>query len=295
VKVLIIGSTGMLGYSLFTNLNDYSELDVYGTARSIKGKEQFFANCADKLFKDVDVHNVKSLENVIATLHPDVVVNCIGLIKQHSISKQHVDAISINSHLPHKLASICDKHNAKLIHFSTDCVFSGQTGDYRENDVPDAQDLYGKSKCLGEVDYEPHLTLRTSIIGHELSSNVSLIDWFLSQKGKIKGFSKAVFSGLPTCTIARLLAEKILPNSELSGLYQLSVEPIDKFSLLKLVAKFYKKDIEIEESTALCIDRSLNSERLRQEIDFNVPSWGVLISEMYSDYSKRYEGLKCKN
>ena len=290
MKVLIVGATGMLGYSLFSNLSDYPELDVYGSVRNIKGKEPFFSEHRDKVFVDVEVSDTVSIEAIIDKIKPNVVLNCIGLIKQHGISKQHIDSIAINSLLPHQLASICERHNAKFIHFSTDCVFSGQKGEYLESDKPDAQDLYGKSKRLGEVDYSPHLTLRTSIIGHELASNVSLIDWFLSQKNTTKGFSKAIFSGLPTCVIARLLAENILPRPELTGLYHLSVEPVDKLTLLQLVAEIYNKDIVIEGSTDLIIDRSLNSDRLRKLIDFNIPSWETLITDMNSDYQKRYQG-----
>ena len=290
MKVLVIGATGMLGYSIFSCLSEYPEYDVYGTVRSLENKEHFFTNHLSRIITDVDVSRLNELEEAIANIKPNIVINCIGLIKQHGISKQHVDAISINSLLPHTLAVICDRVDAKLIHFSTDCVFTGNKGDYLESDMPDAQDLYGKSKCLGEVNYGHHLTLRISIIGHELSSNVSLIDWFLSQNDKTKGFSKAIFSGLPTCILAKLIAENILPNEDLSGLYQLSVDPIDKYTLLKLVAKIYQKNIYIEESEELVINRSLNSKPLRVAINFKVPTWESLITDMHSDYKKRYQG-----
>ena len=290
MKILIIGATGMLGYSLFSNLSEYSELDVYGTVRNIKGKEHFFREYIDKIIEGVEIDSIHNVDNVISNLKPDIVINCIGLIKQHDISKQHTDAITINSLLPHQLASICTRLEIRFIHFSTDCIFSGKKGGYLEGDIPDATDLYGKSKRIGEVDYSPHLTLRTSIIGHELSSSVSLIDWFLSQENKTKGFSRAIFSGLPTCVIAKILAEYILPNGDITGVYQLSVEPIDKYSLLKLVAGIYNKEIEIEDSTDLVIDRSLNSDRLQQLINFKVPTWESLISDMHSDYKKRYQG-----
>ncbi|WP_220733718.1 dTDP-4-dehydrorhamnose reductase family protein, partial [Shewanella morhuae] len=287
MKILIIGATGMLGYSLFKNLSDAEHLDVYGTVRSIKGKEKFFNGCEDHLFTDIDVNALSTIEGVIEQIKPSVVINCIGLIKQQSISKQHVDAVAINSLLPHQLASFCDEYDCKLIHFSTDCIFDGSKGGYNETDTPDARDLYGRSKCLGEVDYFPHLTLRTSIIGHELDSSVSLVDWFLSQESSTKGFSKAIFSGLPTSVIARLLIDNILPANELSGLYQLSVEPIDKFTLLNLIAEIYSKKIEIVESTELQIDRSLNSDRLRSTLNLEVPSWKALTSEMHDDYKHR--------
>ncbi|EJL7016531.1 SDR family oxidoreductase, partial [Vibrio cholerae] len=205
MKILIVGTTGMLGYSLFTNLSEHDGYEVFGTVRNILGKEKFFEEYLDNLIFDIDVNDFSRLKFAIETIKPDVVINCIGLIKQHDISKQHINAIEINSLLPHKIAQVCDGISAKLIHFSTDCVFSGKTGKYIESDIPDATDIYGKSKCLGEVNYGKHLTLRTSIIGHELNTSVSLIDWFLTQNNKVNGFSKAVFSGLPTCYIANIL------------------------------------------------------------------------------------------
>lgn len=289
MRLLILGATGMLGYSLFSNLRELRELEVFGTVRSIKGKESFFEDALSSLIFDVDVTETTETEHVIASIKPDVVINCIGLIKQHSISKQHVSAIEINALLPHQIANLCDKYSAKLIHFSTDCVFSGKEGLYSETSIPDATDLYGKSKCLGEVDYAPHLTLRTSIIGHELNSSISLIDWFLSQSGEVKGFSKAVFSGLPTCYIAKLLSEYILKAPELSGLYHLSVAPIDKYTLLKQVAEIYSKEVVINEFTDFEIDRSLNSQQLIQKLGLALPSWHALINYMHNDYVNRYQ------
>ncbi|MCY9835626.1 dTDP-4-dehydrorhamnose reductase family protein [Aeromonas media] len=293
MNVLILGATGMLGYSLFSNLADYHQLNVTGTVRSLSGKACFFDKLQAPLLKNIDVTDITSIEYAIQQAKPDAVVNCIGLIKQHDIAKQHVAAIEINALLPHQLATLCDQYRARLIHFSTDCVFDGLKGLYQESDLPTATDLYGKSKCLGEVNYGRHLTLRTSIIGHELNSAVSLVDWFLSQHGEMNGFSKAIFSGLPTCYIAKILAEKILTDTSLNGLYHLSVEPIDKLSLISLVAEIYGKSIIINESQQLVIDRSLDSSRLRRAIDFTPPSWRELIEFMHSDYLRRY--AVCKN
>lgn len=289
MRILILGATGMLGYSLFSNLREINGFDVFGTVRNIKGKEAFFEEALSSLIFDVDVTQAAEIERAIAYVKPEVVINCIGLIKQYDVSKQHVNAIEINALLPHQIARLCDQHSAKLIHFSTDCVFSGKEGLYTEKSTPDATDLYGKSKCLGEVDYAPHLTLRTSIIGHELNSSVSLIDWFLSQAGEVKGFSKAVFSGLPTCYVAKLLAENILKSPELSGLYHLSVAPIDKYTLLKQVAETYSKQVDINEFTDFEIDRSLNSEKLTQRLGLDLPLWPELIDYMHKDYVKRYQ------
>ncbi len=287
MKVLVIGATGMLGYSIFSNLSELSNFDVYGTVRNVKGLESFFP-LTDKLIPNVDVKDFATLEKAVLGVKPDVVINCIGLIKQHDVSKQHVEAIEINALLPHKIAQLCDSIQARLVHFSTDCVFDGKTGSYLETDLPTATDLYGKSKCLGEVDYGKHVTLRTSIIGHELKSSVSLIDWFLSQEGSVKGFSKAVFSGLPTVYVAKVLADYVLPNPSLSGLYQLSVDPIDKFSLISKVADVYSKQIEIEKFEDFVMDRSLNSTKFREDTGFVAPSWDELVAIMHTDYRKRY-------
>ncbi|TKB46138.1 dTDP-4-dehydrorhamnose reductase family protein [Thalassotalea mangrovi] len=289
MKVLIIGATGMLGYSLFSNLSENNTLDVWGTVRNIDGKERYFRGREKKLIHGVDISNIENLKAVINQLKPNFVLNCIGLIKQYKESKSPVAAISINSLFPHQLASMCDQAGSKLIHFSTDCVFSGNKGAYTEESTPDAKDVYGRSKLLGEVDYAPHLTLRTSIIGHELSSNVSLVDWFLTQSGKVKGFSKAIFSGLPTCYIAKILSESVFHLPELSGLYHLSVDPIDKYSLLQKVSDEYEKEIEIEESDELVIDRSLSSKRFQDATGFKAPSWDHLLKEMHQDFLKYHK------
>ncbi|ACA85947.1 dTDP-4-dehydrorhamnose reductase family protein [Shewanella woodyi] len=289
MRILVVGATGMLGYSLFSNLNEHAHLSVFGTVRSIVGKEAFFSNVQQQLVTGVDAYDIVSLQHAIETVAPDVVINCVGLIKQHGISKQHIDAVKINALLPHELANICDRFDARLIHFSTDCVFTGDIGFYSEESLPDARDLYGKSKCLGEVNYGKHLTLRTSIIGHELTSAVSLVDWFLSQGESTRGFSKAVFSGLPTCYIAKLLADCILINPEIVGLFHLSVDPIDKHTLLELIAEQYQKQITITDSQELVIDRSLNSDKFRQLTQFSPPEWSELVGYMYKDYVRRYK------
>ncbi|MCG6229916.1 dTDP-4-dehydrorhamnose reductase family protein [Vibrio furnissii] len=287
MKVLVVGATGMLGYSIFSNLSDSNDLDVYGTVRSVDGLEKFFPS-VDKLLLNVDIKEFETLEYSIKQTKPDVVINCIGLIKQHDMSKQHVEAVEVNALLPHKIAQVCSSIDARLIHFSTDCVFDGKAGNYVETDLPTATDLYGKSKCLGEVEYGSNITLRTSIIGHELKSSVSLVDWFLSQEGTVKGFSKAIFSGLPTAYVAKVLKEYVLPNTSLSGVYQLSVDPIDKYSLISKISEVYSKDIEIEKFEDFVIDRSLNSSKFREETGFVPPTWDYLVEFMHEDYIKRY-------
>lgn len=186
MNVLVLGATGMLGYSIYSNLSENKSLDVFGTVRSIGDKVNYFKDLTENLVQGVDIYDFDSVISVVNDIKPDVVINCIGLIKQHDVSKLHTDAVYVNALLPHKLAKLCSASGAKLIHFSTDCVFTGEIGNYTEKSKPDALDLYGSSKRLGEVDYGGHLTLRTSIIGHELTSDVSLVDWFLSQSGSEK-------------------------------------------------------------------------------------------------------------
>jgi len=288
MRILVLGASGMLGYSIFANLSDQPGYNVFGTLRALK-KDDYFNRYRENLIEGVDVNDFNTVLSVIGRIKPDAVINCIGLIKQLDISRLQVPTIYINSLLPHRLADACDGIGARLIHFSTDCVFSGEVGSYTETDRPDSIDLYGRSKALGEVNSLNHLTLRTSIIGHELYTSNSLVDWFLSQNQGVKGFDRAIFSGLPTVFIAKVLAEKILPKYDLGGLYNLSVAPISKYELLQLVAKSYGKEISIDRDVDFVIDRSLDSSALSREIgEFKLP-WDQLINLMHSDYIKRYK------
>ena len=288
MKVLVLGATGMLGYSLFRNLSKYSDLNVYGVVRSITKTKKYFKSYEHKLLLCKDANNFDLLNAAINKVMPDVVINCIGLIKQHQKSNESDLAIEINALLPHRIAKICNIAKCKLVHFSTDCCFDGKLGGYTELDSPNSTDLYGRTKILGEIDYNPHLTLRTSIIGHELISKVSLIDWFLNQENDVTGYSKAIFSGLPTFYIAELLATKILRAQNLTGLYHLSGKPIDKYSLLLLVSKLYEKNIKIYKDKRFSIDRSLNSSLLQKELQFIPKEWPELIEGMHNDYTEHY-------
>ena len=287
-KLLVLGANGMLGGSLHRYFTD-AQHTVVGTVRSAAALKQLADMGFDNVIQGVDVTDSTKLEEVIAELQPDYVFNCIGLIKQLSKSEQPIAAIEINSLLPHQLAAICSKYDSRLVHFSTDCVFSGATGGYTESSLPDATDLYGRSKLLGEINYEKHITLRTSIIGHELDSNVSLVNWFLSQTGSVKGFSNAVFSGLPTCYVAEFINDYVLTQPDLSGLYHLSVDPIDKYQLLLLIKKQYGIDIEIIDYPDFVIDRSLDSSVLRELVNFKPPTWAELVEKMNNEFNKYFK------
>jgi len=281
MKVLVLGVTGMLGSTLFRYLSAETNYQVWGTLRSPAGCKHFSSDTYSRLISHIDVLDSDNLVSVMEQVRPDVVINCVGLIKQLADAKDPLTALPLNAMFPHRLANLCALSGARLVHISTDCVFSGHKGMYAEQDVSDAKDLYGKSKFIGELHDASHaVTLRTSIIGHELQSNESLIDWFLSQKESTKGYEKAIFSGLPTIELARVIKKYVIPRPELNGLYHVSVEPIDKLSLLKLVAEVYHKEIDIVPDDRVCIDRSLDSSRFQQATGYIPPSWPELVKSM---------------
>ena len=280
-NILIFGASGMLGSALMKHFIKKKEFNVYGTVRSKSSVENCSALFLSRCLYNIDVELEKDIDNAFSKAKPDIVINCIGLVKQLSESNDPLSVLPINSLLPHKLSKMCASHNARLIHFSTDCVFSGKVGMYKESDNPDAIDLYGMSKYIGEVADKHCITLRTSIIGHELNGNRSLIDWFLGEEGSINGFKKAIFSGLPTKEIANIIEKFVIPSSELHGLYHLSAEPIDKYKLLSMVANTYSKKIDIIADIEYQIDRSLNSQRFREITGYEPPEWQVLINRMH--------------
>ena len=280
-KILVLGASGMLGNAVLRVLAGSPQLDVVGTVRSSRSVGLLPNILRERLISGVDVENSDTLVSLFSKVRPAVVINCIGLVKQLAESDDPLQAIPVNSVLPHRLARLCDAVGARLVHMSTDCVFSGKRGMYSETDFPDADDLYGRSKFLGEVDYPNAITLRTSIIGHERDGARSLINWFLSQEGQVKGYARAVFSGFPTVEIARIIRDYVIPNPELHGVFNVSAEPINKFDLLTLVAEVYGKSIEIVSDDKLVIDRSLDSTRFRQATGFSPEQWPQLIRRMH--------------
>ena len=283
MNVLILGANGMLGSAFMRVLAPDSALKTWGTVRMASTQALFSKALATRLICGIDVLQASQLECAFDQIKPELVINCIGLVKQDIQANKPVQAIAINALLPHQLAKLCQARNARLIHFSTDCVFSGDRGDYRETDSPDAEDLYGRSKLLGELNDPNTLTLRTSIIGHELVGSKGLLEWFLAQEGSCSGYTKAVFSGLPTVVLAQLVRDTVIPRPDLTGVYHVSAEPISKYNLLKAIATQYGKVIDIVPSDALVIDRSLNSERFSKQTGWVAPSWDIMIKKMHSD------------
>lgn len=279
--ILVLGASGMLGNTIYRYFSGNQKYETYGSTRSHHSFKLFPGFLKKNIISGVSIEDNDSLVKLFSRTKPDHVINCIGLVKQLSEIEDPLIAIPLNSLLPHRLARLSEISNARLIHFSTDCVFSGREGGYKESDLPDAKDLYGLSKYLGEVDYPNAITLRTSIIGHELGGARSLIGWFLSQNDSVQGFRKAVFSGLPTVEVARVIDDYVLPHKDLRGLYHLSVDPINKYDLLNLVATQYAKKIEIIPNDQLVIDRSLDSTRFQKQTGFKPKTWVQLIQEMH--------------
>lgn len=280
-RLLVLGASGMLGNAVLRWFAQDAAYEVFGSVRSLASVKGLQAQAPQVQFvAGIDVESLDSLTRLFAQVRPDVVLNCIGVVKQLAEADDPLTAIPINSLLPHRLARLAQVAGARLVHVSTDCVFTGMKGGYLESDPSDAQDLYGRSKLMGEVDYENAVTLRTSIIGHELNSAHGLVGWFLSQTGPVRGFTKAIFSGLPTVELARVIQQHVLPHPELRGTYHVSAAPIDKYTLLKLVATAYGRTTEVAPDDKLVIDRSLNSERFRATTGYQPPAWPDLVQRM---------------
>lgn len=282
MKILIIGSTGMLGNTMMRVLSEQRNLKIFGTARSQKAKNYFQSKIADCLIYPVNVNENKTLKDLFSRCNPDIVINCVGLVKQSSHSSDPLSMISLNSLLPWRLAELCEKNSSRLIQISTDCVFSGLKGLYCESDIPDAKDIYGRSKLLGELSYPHTTTIRTSIIGHEIVSRHGLLEWFLSQEGQCYGYTNAIFSGLPTVVLSQIIRDELIPRQDLSGVYHVAADPISKYNLLKLIGLVYKKKIKIIPDNKIVVNRSLNAERFLGVTNYVVPPWTELVNTMHA-------------
>ncbi len=281
LRVLILGVTGMLGSTLFRFFSESEDYITYGTVRNRKKLDLVLDITNKNIISGVDALDMDSIINAFNVAKLDIVINCIGIIKQLDAAKDHLISISINSLFPHKLANICAATNSRLIHISTDCVFDGKKGSYKDNDPSDADDLYGKTKYLGELKYDHCVTIRTSIIGHEISTKLGLVEWFLSLDDKVNGFNKAIFSGFPTIEIANIIHQFIIPNEHISGIYNVSSNKISKYNLLRLIADRYGKKIEIEIDNKVEIDRSLDSNKFQEITGYKPPEWKELVDKMY--------------
>ena len=283
IRILIFGANGMLGHKLVQQFGP--KFDVFGTIRgTFETVEKYGIFDQAKIIEEVSATDIASIEAAVQTAQPDVVINAIGIIKQVPSAKDVITTLEINSIFPHRLAEFGEKYGFRLITISTDCVFDGVRGFYNEEDTPNATDLYGKSKNLGEVTGPNCLTIRSSIIGRELDSSHSLIEWFLTKSGKtIKGFANAIYSGFPTIVFADIIASLIIDHKELSGLHHIAAEPINKFDLLTLVNKYFNAGVTLDRDEDFRIDRSLDGSRFANLTGFKPQPWEEMINRMAED------------
>jgi dTDP-4-dehydrorhamnose reductase len=283
-QILILGASGMLGHMLVRILSPHH--NVVGTTSSKYNEKSPLARMlSEKNWVDqVDVRNLSNVEKTIRDTKADVVINCVGVIKQKMESSNIMDAILINSLIPHQLANICNQTQSRLIHFSTDCVFDGSPGIKKVDDVPNATDLYGTTKRLGEVNYAPALTLRTGFVGRQLSGYEGLFEWVISQRGKtIDGYQNAIYSGFTAMALSRIIRQIIEEHDQLSGLHQVAGNHINKFDLITKLNEYLDLDLTINRNTVFMCDRSMDGTEFTKLTDIAIPSWDDMLFEFAAD------------
>jgi dTDP-4-dehydrorhamnose reductase len=294
MRVLILGGSGMVGHKLWQS--SARRFDTFVTFR--RPRESYFQSGLfdrARALTGVTVEDFDSVVNVVDSVRPQVVVNCIGIVKQSAAVNDPLASIPVNSLFPHRLARLCSSNGIRLIHMGTDCVFSGAKGNYVEEDVSDAEDLYGRTKFLGEVSGEGCLTLRTSAIGRELEASRSLLEWFLSQDGKaVQGYKRAIFNGFTTMALSEIIVRIIAEHSDLHGVCHVASKPISKFDLLELIREAYGLRIGIEPDESVVCDRSLDGRRFQRATGLVAPTWPDMVEEMYKDATP-YPELRRRN
>lgn len=286
MKILILGGEGMLGHKAFEVLSRRYEtvatfLDTAGAWRTFP---QYAGVPESRLLGGVDALRFETVVAALEQARPDAVINCIGIIKQLREASDPILTITLNSLLPHRLADLCLSRGARLVHMSTDCVFSGRKGAYTEDDLPDPEDLYGRSKLLGEVDRSGCLTIRTSIFGRDFLKQDALLEWFLSNRGgRVRGYRNAIYSGFPTQVLARIIGDLLSEQPTLSGLVQIASAPISKYALLAKLRDAMRLDIEIEPFDDPPCDRSLSAARFVEATGYHLPAWDEMVAEVAAD------------
>ncbi|MGE0676307.1 dTDP-4-dehydrorhamnose reductase family protein [Pseudolabrys sp.] len=280
-RVLVLGASGLLGFAMLRTLLT-SGCWVVGATRNPETVRRVAPYLVPNLISSGDLRDISVLNKLLDQQLPDVVVNCVAAPRSDWSKPEEI--LALFALLPKRLAHLCQKQGIRLVHFSSDGVFSGRRGNYAENDIPDADDIYGIGKILGEVTGIGVLTIRTSMLGPDPVGRTGLLSWFLAQKKRCAGYSRSIFSGLPTVEIARIVRDVILPRSTLSGIYHLASDPISKLELLRLIANQYDKAITIEDDPSVVINRSLDCNVFRQLTGYQSASWPVLIQMMYEDH-----------
>ena len=284
MRVLVLGVSGLIGHKLLCELS--KDLEVFGTLHRKKEEYKNLSIFDGKhIIEGVDVADFGSLKSILEKINPDVILNCVGITKRKINHCSPFEPISINALFPHRLAMWAKESRKRIIHFSTDCVFDGRRGNYNEESLTNAEDIYGRTKALGEINYSHTLTIRSSFIGQELFDKTELLEWFLMQEGRqIKGFKNTLYSGVSTCYMARLVKEIIVNFTNLSGIYQLATEkPISKYDLLLIAREAFDVNVEILADETVYHQPTLDSSKLRDKLGMVIPSWSEMMSELAQD------------
>ena len=286
MRIIVLGSTGLIGNTITKFFLNQSKYETFGILRDLE-KISFFDDKYHKNFIYIDnILDFEKFEKILIKSKPKLIINCLGITNKFLKNnfKSVEESIKINALFPHRLHEICSKIDARLIHLSTDCVFSGRKGFYKEDDIPDPLDIYGRSKLLGELNYSNSLTIRKSVIGHEFLSSNGLLEWFLNKKESVEGYKNAIFSGLTVLELAKIIDQYIIPNKKLSGIIHVAGNPISKYELLYLISNEYQKKINIIPNESFKIDRTLNSNLFNNITGYKIKDWKELISSMHEFY-----------
>ena len=289
MKVCVLGAGGLLGHMLIRVLGKSN--DVYGSTREVRSSSSPLARFLpqDKWIDEIDASNSESINRVFGFEDFDVVINCIGLIKQRNSQVSDGEMMAVNAEFPHQLAQVANSHGTRVIHISTDCVFSGSKGNYVESDEPDPVDVYGKSKLLGELNDAQNLTLRTSHIGRELTVRKSFIEWLLKHKGgRVDGYSHAIYSGLTTQELSRLISVLLHTNLGITGMFHVSSQPISKLEIINKLNELLNLQVAVTSDSSVQINRSLNSDKFQRATGLTPNNWDQMLSEFCKD-QKSYD------
>ena len=286
MKILIIGLSGMMGHKLFTYLQNQKCYDLYSTTTTnFKIEYPNFKILNKKNIFYSEKQDINFFDKIFSSVNPDIVINCSAILKESSFNQNPIRYIEINSVYPHKISLLSEKYNFRFIHFSSDIVYGDKNKLSSENDEININSIYATTKYLGEVTYNNSLTIRSSIIGHQLNGNSGLVEWFLNNENKsINGFSKVIYSGLTTTEMSKIFHKYIIPNSNLYGVINISSNPISKFDILRIIKKYYKIKTEIIDDKSIVSNRSLNFSLFKQKTGYSPPSWDLMIKEMSDDY-----------
>lgn len=281
MKVLIFGVTGMLGHQMFKYFCENTCLEVFGVVRSPFDRQLFPNYTSYNIPILDDIYSSDKISKLLFEYNPDVVINCIGAVKQAEHLKP-IDFIKVNSVFPHLLNGLTSIRNIRIIHFSTDCVFGEGPGTFTENDTPICKDIYGRSKLLGEItNCDLSMTIRTSIVGRELKNKYGLLEWFLNSGNVVRGYTNSYFTGLSTIRVSEVVGDIILSNKIYSGLYHLAAEKISKFELLLLFNDHFNLEKNIVPyALEGKIDRSLDGTKLANKINLPKISWKQMVKKL---------------